>query len=44
MAKIEKVAAEIIEEEQLISDAAVKTEILHSDDENDITHFESFKN
>ena len=44
LAKIEKVAAEIIEEEQLISDAAVKTEILHSDDENDITHFESFKN
>ena len=44
LSRIEKVAAEIIEEEKLISDAEVKTEILHSDDENDITHFESFKN
>merc|ERR1711953_786683 len=41
---IEKIATEMIEEEKLISDAGVKAEILHSDDENDITHFESFKN
>ena len=44
LSKIETVAAEMIEEEKLISDAWVEAEILHSDDENDITHFESFKN
>lgn len=44
MSKVETVAAEMIEEEKLISDAGVEAEILHSDDENDITHFESFKN
>ena len=44
MSRIEKIATEMIEEEKLISDAGVKAEILHSDDENDITHFESFKN
>ena len=44
LSRIEKIATEMIEEEKLISDAGVKAEILHSDDENDITHFESFKN